>query len=169
MRAEGILLVLIIIALCLGVSSCGRNGLQVRCYYVDYEPAPLYEQVDTCLLESDESKLRRAIDEGIADALASGDYNGSDGSDGQDGIDGIDGINGINGINGVDGLFVAYIDPCGDEKAHDELLYIDNSGQFHAWFKDVGHVILNEGTLYQTTDGSSCKFKIISGQLVDNL
>ena len=157
MRAEGILLVLIIIALCLGVSSCGRNGLQVRCYYVDYEPAPLYEQVDTCLLESDESKLRRAIDEGIADALASGDYNGSDGSDGQD------------GINGVDGLFVAYIDPCGDEKAHDELLYIDNSGQFHAWFKDVGHVILNEGTLYQTTDGSSCKFKIISGQLVDNL
>jgi len=157
MRAEGILLVLIIIALCLGVSSCGRNGLQVRCYYVDYEPAPLYEQVDTCLLESDESKLRRAIDEGIADALASGDYNGSDGSDGQDGID------------GIDGLFVAYIDPCGDEKAHDELLYIDNSGQFHAWFKDVGHVILNEGTLYQTTDGSSCKFKIISGQLVDNL
>ena len=160
MRVEGILLVLIIVALCLGVSSCGRYGLQVRCYYVDYEPAPLSEQVDTCLLESDESKLRRAIDEGIADALASGDYNGSDGSDGQDGIDGID---------GVDGLFVAYIDPCGDEKAHDELLYIDNSGQFHAWFKDVGHVILNEGTLYQTTDGSSCKFKIISGQLVDNL
>lgn len=83
------------------------------------------------------------------------------------GTDGVDGLDGVNGTDGLDGLIVAYIDPCGPETTHDELLYIDRDGNFHTWFKDVGHVILNEGTTYQTTDGTSCKFKIISGTLVE--
>lgn len=95
-------------------------------------------------------------------------------ADGSEGFiaDGSDGTNGQDGQDAPIGqlpLFVGFIDPCGKQTTHDELLYIDRFGNFHAWFKNVGHVILNEGTLYQTTDGTSCKFKIVDGTLIDNL
>ena len=87
--------------------------------------------------------------------------------EGEDGLDGRDGIDGLDGTDGLDGLIVSYIDPCGDETAHDELLYIDRDGNYHAWFKNVGHVILNEGTHYVTTDGTACRFKIVNSNLVE--
>jgi hypothetical protein len=84
----------------------------------------------------------------------------ADGSDGKDGVDGTD---------GVDGLFVGYVDPCGSETQHDELLYLDRAGNVHAWFKNVGHVILLEGVRYKTTDGTNCKFEVQDGFIIDNL
>lgn len=80
---------------------------------------------------------------------------------------GTDGIDGQDGTDGLDGLFVGYIDPCGNETRHDELIYVDRNGDFHAWFKNVGHVILLEGVNYITTDGTGCKFRISDGMLVE--
>lgn len=82
-----------------------------------------------------------------------------------------------DGTNGEDatfeGLFVGYIDPCGPTTAPgnsykpDELIYVDRNGDFHAYFKNVGHVILIEGITYQTTDFQKCKFIISDGQLLE--
>lgn len=77
--------------------------------------------------------------------------------------------NGADGVDGLDGLFVGYVDPCGSETAHDELLYLDRDGNYHAWMKDVGHVILQEGVTYVVTDGTNCRFKLQGDQIIDNL
>lgn len=144
---------LTIITMALLLTNCGA-GLQVVEPLRD-TPEPLL----SCSVEQVEGGALITCPDGSEVFVANG-------IDGQDGVDGLDGQ---DGEDGIDGLFVGYVDPCGDELAHDELLYLDRNGQFHAWFKNVGHVILNEGTRYQTTDGSKCKFEIVNGQVVDNL
>lgn len=74
-----------------------------------------------------------------------------------------------DGADGLNGLFIDVVDPCGQQTTHDEVLFIDINNNYYAWFKNVGLVILNENTLYKVTDGSGCKFKIVDGDLVDNL
>lgn len=75
--------------------------------------------------------------------------------------------NGTDGIDGLNGLFVDVIDPCGPQTAHDEVLFIDINNNYYAWFKNVGLVILNENTIYQTTDGTKATFKIENGEFVE--
>ena len=77
------------------------------------------------------------------------------------------GTDGQDGVDGIDGLFVGYVDPCGEETRHDELLYLDRNGNYHAWFANVGHVILLEGVNYVTTDGTSCRFTITNGDIIE--
>jgi hypothetical protein len=141
---------LILLVLGLFLTSCAnRVGFEVR------EPVTP-EPILSCSVEEVAGGALITCPDGSDVFIA----DGSDGEDGEDGVDGTDGL---------DGLFVGYVDPCGSETAHDELLYLDRAGNVHAWFKGVGHVILNEGTLYQVTDGTGCKFKVQGGSIIDNL
>ena len=79
--------------------------------------------------------------------------------------DGTDGSNGIDGTNGLDGNLVALIDPCGDGPGEDEILIETDTGQFIAWYRNLGLVLLTENVNYITTDSQKCKFKIVNGQV----
>ncbi len=51
----------------------------------------------------DTEALKAAIDEALAEAKASGEFDGKDGADGADGKDGADGVDGTDGAPGKDG------------------------------------------------------------------
>ena len=58
-----------------------------------------------------EEALKAAIDEALAEAKASGEFDGKDGVDGvdgKDGVDGADGADGAPGLDGVDGVGIAF-------------------------------------------------------------
>lgn len=58
----------------------------------------------------DSDKLPQAIDTALAQAKASGQFDGKDGQDGKDGTNGSDGKDGINGEDGADGVGIASIE-----------------------------------------------------------
>lgn len=79
----------------------------------------------------------------------------------EDGRAGEKGEKGDKGDLGEAGLFLTWLDPCGEENRFDELLYLDRHGNWHAWFKDVGHTILDKDVNYQTTDTHNiCRFRV---------
>lgn len=65
---------------------------------------------------------------------------------------------------------VEYLDPCGNSSGYDEILMKTSSGNVIAYFESGNKrflSILEPNTLYQTTDNSSCQFKITDdGELV---
>ena len=147
--------VLLAIMIGLMLASCDNSvGFEVM---RDLEDIP--EPVQNCSVESVEGGALITCPDGSEAFVPNG-------QDGEDGTDGMDGQDGEDGSDGLDGLFVAYVDPCGSETRHDELLYVDRAGNFHAWFRNVGHVILLEGVNYVTTDGTSCRFRIENGTLI---
>lgn len=90
-----------------------------------------------------------------------------DGQDGTDGIDGVDGINGLPGTDGAPGFVTGVVEPCPDiTMPHPEVLLTLATGQVMAWYMDRGFVILQEGVNYQTTDGKSCIFTILNGEVI---
>lgn len=92
---------------------------------------------------------------------------GADGTDGNDGINGIDGVNGLPGIDGAPGFVTGVVEPCPDiTMPHPEVLLTLVNGQVMAWYLDRGFVILQEGVNYQTTDGKSCIFTILNGEVI---
>lgn len=97
--------------------------------------------------------------------LTRDELRGPQGETGPQGPQGVQGPAGQNGQDGADGdagdpgLIVDTIDPCGPHDGPDEVLFILSNGQFAAWYKNVGLVILEDGT-YITTDKQRCKFRI---------
>lgn len=93
---------------------------------------------------------------------------GVDGAPGKDGKDGRDGVDGEDGHDGQDALpFGEWIDPCGQETTHDELILIMSNGRAFAWYYDRGIVELRPELTYATTDGTDCRFRIEDGELVE--
>lgn len=94
--------------------------------------------------------------------------------DGQDGEDGEDGQDGQDGQDGSDGSFDGYlelVEICPEKSGtHIEtLLYLD--GQYMAFLTDSNYkkqrlVIMEEGTLFKTTDGRNIKFTIDDGEIL---
>ena len=98
---------------------------------------------------------------------------GQDGKDGVDGRDGVDGQDGIDGQDGEDGSFNGYLEfvqVCPQIRgSHIETLILLN-GQYMAFlasgsYKKERLVILNENSLYKTTDGRNVKFTIRNGSI----
>ena len=109
--------------------------------------------------------------------------NGTNGTNGQDGIDGLDGegcsvtrvsngaiiecantstivYDGVDGINGSDSI-LEFINPCGDNSGHDEILIKTDSGELVAVYYDPPKTFLTflePNTSYRTTDGWNCNF-----------
>lgn len=110
------------------------------------------------------------VDEGVTFRCKDGStFNVNDGETGESGKDGTDGS---DGINGQDGLFVNIIDPCGKESRLDEVILETVDGEFLAYFAGSSTTssrltILEENVNYITTDGTGCRFSIVSGELVE--
>lgn len=68
---------------------------------------------------------------------------------------------------------IGHVDPCGDmPNQFDEVLQVTSKGHYIAFFEQGSKrflTVLPENTLYQTTDAGACRFKIVDGELVDNL
>lgn len=105
---------------------------------------------------------------------------GDVGEQGPKGDTGEQGEKGDKGDNGTDGTLVEVVFPCGESSiAHSEIL-LKIDGVFIAYFQNLTKhsndnfvtdvqgrlTVLEENTLYQVTDGSSCKFRIVNGQVV---
>jgi len=84
---------------------------------------------------------------------------GPQGQPGPIGPQGLPGPQGEQGSAADPALIVDLIDPCGPTSGPDEVLFILSTGQFAAWYKDVGLVVLEDGT-YRTTDSQQCRFRI---------
>lgn len=93
----------------------------------------------------------------------------------KDGKDGEDGETPLLPDFGQDGLIIGYYDPCGDQSNHDEILLLTSDGEYIGYFtsssdaKDARLTTLKEGPTYTTTDGTNCKFKLVDGEIQDNL
>lgn len=83
-----------------------------------------------------------------------------DGADGEDGLD----------AGNPDWAVSEVVDPCGDDTGgFDEVLLKYANGQFIAWLKNTGLIVLNWGQSYVTTDKQKCKFKITSTGVYEEL
>lgn len=85
-----------------------------------------------------------------------------------------DGLDGQDGEDGTDSFIVDSYDPCGPSNSgHDEILLLTKDGQYLAYFavngdaKKARLTLLEENTLYQTTDVQQCKFSIINEEVVE--
>lgn len=91
---------------------------------------------------------------------------GKDGTDGVNGTPGIDGVDGNDGRDGDPGTVITILDPCGDDPGlPDEVILVMANGTYLAWYKNLGFTVLQEDTVYVTTDWQRCKFKINAGLL----
>lgn len=68
--------------------------------------------------------------------------------------DGIDGIPGTNGVSSI----ISIVDPCGRQTQFDEILIGFQGGTVVAWYEDRGLVVLEPNLVYETTDGTNCRF-----------
>lgn len=133
------------------VSACGKKST--------YESVP-----KTCSVT--ETKI--ICPDGTSVLLPSDGKDGLPGLDGADGKDGTDGANGSDGQDGADGTQITLYDPCGDDpNKPDEVVMIFADGTILAWYLNLGFSVLQEGVTYQTTDSQKCKFKVVSGQVVE--
>lgn len=68
---------------------------------------------------------------------------------------------------------IGNVNPCGDmPNQFDEVLQVTSKGHYVAYFEQNGKrflTVLPEDTLFITTDQQACRFKIVDGELVDNL
>lgn len=92
---------------------------------------------------------------------------GEQGEQGAQGEQGVQGAQGVQGLDASDAFIVGYIDPCGDSPGVDEVLFVLSDGRMAAWYKNVGLVILEDGT-YQTTDKQKCVFTISNNGVTYN-
>lgn len=142
----------------LGLAACGR---------AKFEPVNYQCKIEGNLIMCPDGSQAELPKDGIDGKDGKDGSDGANGQDGQDGIDGADGQNGQDGKDGLDGSIVNVIDPCGDKpNAVDEIILQLENDVFLAWFKDVGLVVLNQNTMYQTTDSQKCLFSIINNQVV---
>lgn len=79
-----------------------------------------------------------------------------------------DGVDGRDGENGTNAQGIRIVDPCGDYVGGvDEVILVFPDNTAIAWYKNVGMVALTPNTLYQTTDGQMCRFKVdVNGNVV---
>lgn len=86
---------------------------------------------------------------------------GPTGPQGEPGSPGSPGVDGLNGIDGVDGTtpFIMW-DPCGDGPGHDEIILVFDTGEYVAWYQDLGLALLTPGLTYHTTDQQQCVFTV---------
>lgn len=93
-------------------------------------------------------------------------YDGLNGEDGKDGEDGED-------FTGPDGVVIGYIDPCGNNGPHDEIILVTSDGELISYFAEdedalnSRFVMLENNKTYMTTDGYNCRFKVQDGDIVD--
>ena len=67
--------------------------------------------------------------------------------------------------DGADGLDAPFAisevrDPCGDGPGPDEVILIFATGEWVAWYQNLGLSILTPGGTYQTTDQQACVFTV---------
>lgn len=90
----------------------------------------------------------------------------------KDGADGLDGSDGADGADGNPGTLIEIVDPCGDNRVHDEVILkltnADGSTSYVAYFQQGNKRFLTElqeGIRYSTTDGACCNLVIEDGVL----
>lgn len=86
---------------------------------------------------------------------------GATGAPGPQGPQGDPGLPGLDGLDGVDGTtpFIMW-DPCGDGPGHDEIVLVFETGEYVAWYEDLGLALLTPGLTYHTSDQQQCVFTV---------
>jgi hypothetical protein len=75
---------------------------------------------------------------------------------------GLDSVAIADGENGADApMAISEVyDPCGNGPGPDEVVLIFATGEWVAWYVDLGLSILTPGAWYQTTDQQACTFQV---------